>query len=331
MDRRAGLIKINEIASQTPYSAEYLSLRARQGKLKAKKIGDIWYTTCAHIDEYRAVQDARQNVSLKNLSPENPAEDEARHGRQKARDPWLVKWVAIPLALIILIGFLPLQLLYKSTLLSLGILNDLADDANATITTDLSTAPETDSKTPAFITNFVNYSRTLTYTAADRLSAFFAALYANHPTILAASHSNFNELNEQISDRWGLTGQDSVSIVSSWSQKVAKVVGESVTDQSLLAKSDNSILTSGEAGRVAGVKDSVIRLVGDQGTFEVTAGSQQVALKTNQVFDDLQLTLINGRIDYYPKLTKVGAYNWLIDFPDPIEGDVIFDWLGIDQ
>ncbi|PJA02100.1 hypothetical protein COX73_02535, partial [bacterium (Candidatus Gribaldobacteria) CG_4_10_14_0_2_um_filter_36_18] len=34
------------------YSQEYLSLRARQGKLKATKIGRNWITTKEWLDEY---------------------------------------------------------------------------------------------------------------------------------------------------------------------------------------------------------------------------------------------------------------------------------------
>jgi len=45
-------LSLSEAAKYTPYSAEYLSLRARQGKLKAIKIGKIWVTKKEWVEEY---------------------------------------------------------------------------------------------------------------------------------------------------------------------------------------------------------------------------------------------------------------------------------------
>ncbi len=45
-------ISLTHAAQGTPYSQEYLSLRARQGKLKAVKQGRAWVTTRAWVDEY---------------------------------------------------------------------------------------------------------------------------------------------------------------------------------------------------------------------------------------------------------------------------------------
>ncbi|MDP3794455.1 MAG: hypothetical protein Q8R13_00805, partial [bacterium] len=45
-------ITLKEAAASTPYSQEYLSLRARQGRLKAIKKNDVWYTTRAWLEEY---------------------------------------------------------------------------------------------------------------------------------------------------------------------------------------------------------------------------------------------------------------------------------------
>jgi len=45
-------IPLSEAAKYTPYSAEYLSLRARQGKLRAIKIGKIWVTKREWVEEY---------------------------------------------------------------------------------------------------------------------------------------------------------------------------------------------------------------------------------------------------------------------------------------
>ena len=46
------LISINEASHFTPYSAEYLSLLARKGKLKAIKVSRDWLTTKEAVDEY---------------------------------------------------------------------------------------------------------------------------------------------------------------------------------------------------------------------------------------------------------------------------------------
>lgn len=46
------LIPLKELAGSTSYSQEYLSLRARQGKLDAVKVGRVWHSTKAAIDDY---------------------------------------------------------------------------------------------------------------------------------------------------------------------------------------------------------------------------------------------------------------------------------------
>ena len=46
------LIPLRELASVTPYSQEYLSLRARQGKFDAVKIEDVWYSSKRALKEY---------------------------------------------------------------------------------------------------------------------------------------------------------------------------------------------------------------------------------------------------------------------------------------
>lgn len=52
------LLSTAEIENHTPYSAAYLSLRIRQGKLQGKKQGRNWYTTLAWINEYVAAHGA---------------------------------------------------------------------------------------------------------------------------------------------------------------------------------------------------------------------------------------------------------------------------------
>ncbi len=46
------LISLKELAKETKYSQEYLSLRARQGKLVATKINGIWYATRKDLKDY---------------------------------------------------------------------------------------------------------------------------------------------------------------------------------------------------------------------------------------------------------------------------------------
>jgi Fic family protein len=46
------LLPLKELAGNTPYSQEYLSLRARQGVLNAVKIGKIWYSSRHAIEQY---------------------------------------------------------------------------------------------------------------------------------------------------------------------------------------------------------------------------------------------------------------------------------------
>ena len=47
-------IPLREAAQGTPYSQEYLSLLARNGRLEAVKRGRIWYTTRQAVIDYRA-------------------------------------------------------------------------------------------------------------------------------------------------------------------------------------------------------------------------------------------------------------------------------------
>ncbi|MBN1280815.1 MAG: Fic family protein, partial [Candidatus Thermoplasmatota archaeon] len=46
------LIPLKELAEQSPYSQEYLSLRARQGKLDAVKLEKIWFSSTRALQEY---------------------------------------------------------------------------------------------------------------------------------------------------------------------------------------------------------------------------------------------------------------------------------------
>jgi hypothetical protein len=55
------LISISEAAEFTPYSAEYLSLRARTGHLKAMKIARNWLTTRGAVLSYVRAQNAKHS------------------------------------------------------------------------------------------------------------------------------------------------------------------------------------------------------------------------------------------------------------------------------
>ena len=49
----ANYISLKEAAKYCPYSQDYLKLRARQGKLKAVKMGRNWFTTREWLEEYK--------------------------------------------------------------------------------------------------------------------------------------------------------------------------------------------------------------------------------------------------------------------------------------
>jgi hypothetical protein len=46
------LTPLKELARHSPYSQEYLSLRARQGKLDAVKLEHAWYSSMKALKEY---------------------------------------------------------------------------------------------------------------------------------------------------------------------------------------------------------------------------------------------------------------------------------------
>ena len=61
------LVSINQAAKLTPYSAEYLGLLARKGKIKAVKISRDWLTTHSAIREYVQKQKERHFQRLRSL------------------------------------------------------------------------------------------------------------------------------------------------------------------------------------------------------------------------------------------------------------------------
>ncbi|MFZ2049017.1 MAG: hypothetical protein WAV25_01845, partial [Minisyncoccia bacterium] len=58
---------MSEAAALTPYSSEYLSLLARRGKLSAKKIDGVWYTTKSILDDYMKRQMMRAQIQNGNF------------------------------------------------------------------------------------------------------------------------------------------------------------------------------------------------------------------------------------------------------------------------
>jgi hypothetical protein len=63
-------ISLKEAAGYSSYSPDYLKLRARQGKLKALKMGRNWFTTKEWLEEYKnklagAPVLAKEGISLR--------------------------------------------------------------------------------------------------------------------------------------------------------------------------------------------------------------------------------------------------------------------------
>ena len=84
-------LSMSEAALFVPYSAEYLSLLARKGKLVSKKIGNTWYTTRTGLEDYMKRQMIRSHVqngnyqaaanfvpSAVNLTPKKFLDDEIK-------------------------------------------------------------------------------------------------------------------------------------------------------------------------------------------------------------------------------------------------------------
>ena len=66
-------ISLQEAAKHCGYSQEYLSLRARQGKLKAVKFGRNWVTKEEWFKEYlEKVEKYNNNLNAKNVVARGP-------------------------------------------------------------------------------------------------------------------------------------------------------------------------------------------------------------------------------------------------------------------
>ncbi len=60
--KREKFMKLADVAEKTPYSAKYLNLLARQGKLEAHKEGRDWVTTKEAVDRYMKRRDRKRKV-----------------------------------------------------------------------------------------------------------------------------------------------------------------------------------------------------------------------------------------------------------------------------
>ena len=137
-------VSLSEAAPSTPYSAEYLSLLARKGKLLARKVDNVWYTTESALNDYVRKQVARTRLQNGNRNFVNLAQSlhineisslrslalPTRPQTSKTRawsKTFLKKTVVVSLALILTLG-LGLSVLEKSspTLASL-LKNRIAD------------------------------------------------------------------------------------------------------------------------------------------------------------------------------------------------------------
>ncbi len=61
VESERALVPLRQLARGSPYSQEYLSLRARQGALEAAKIGRTWYSSRYALNRYLRSVDAGEN------------------------------------------------------------------------------------------------------------------------------------------------------------------------------------------------------------------------------------------------------------------------------
>ena len=73
MSQNSKYISLDEASKFCPYSQEYLSLLARKGKLKCKKIGRNWFTTRENLDEYLKKQSVLISLPKSVISSFNPS------------------------------------------------------------------------------------------------------------------------------------------------------------------------------------------------------------------------------------------------------------------
>lgn len=62
------LLSLKDASEFTPYSADYLNLLARKGKLRARKIGRDWLVTKPDLFEYLKKQHVESQSRLRQLN-----------------------------------------------------------------------------------------------------------------------------------------------------------------------------------------------------------------------------------------------------------------------
>lgn len=67
-EHKAQLLSLRQAASLTPYSAEYLNLLARKGKISAIKIGRDWLITRTDLFNYLMRQQRESKSRLEKIS-----------------------------------------------------------------------------------------------------------------------------------------------------------------------------------------------------------------------------------------------------------------------
>ncbi len=83
-------VSLTELSSLTPYGAEYLRLLCRMGKITAKKVGKVWYTTAPILKEYADSQMLRAQVLKGGLSSPHVPKAPATEMLTVAQTPELV-------------------------------------------------------------------------------------------------------------------------------------------------------------------------------------------------------------------------------------------------
>ena len=78
--QESNLVNLSSLSSETPYSAEYLSLLCRKGKLKAVKKGKTWYSTVEWMGEYMgSVKDVSKKIVKKTQISDKQIQSSLRH------------------------------------------------------------------------------------------------------------------------------------------------------------------------------------------------------------------------------------------------------------
>jgi len=115
-------ISLSEAAKYCNYSQEYLSLRARQGKLKAVKFGRTWFTKKEWLEEYiRQVEEykaKRRSQTLKKEALLKPPLEQPSLPKKPQKQLFLPKPVSVLLSLFILASLLSFALAFPSPFLS---------------------------------------------------------------------------------------------------------------------------------------------------------------------------------------------------------------------